>query len=161
MLNMTKVAVAVAVLAVACGSNSNPLTSPRSGATYDKGGVSADRGIEGIQDALNAAWAAKDAAGYAAPFAEDANIITPIGTVLAGRPAIEARHVILFGGPLANSTQIVTFQRVQMLTGTIAIVDGNSVLTNGTVVTRSLVRWVVMKTGGVWQIEAAQSSPAA
>ncbi len=158
MLNMTRVAVAIAVLAVACGSNSSQPTSPGSAAAYDKGGVSADEGIGGIQDGLNAAWAAKDAAGYAAPFAEDANIITPVGTVLAGRPAIEARHVVLFGGPLAHSTQIVTFQRVQMLSGTIAIVDGNAVLTNGTVVTRSLVRWVVSKNGGVWQIEAQQST---
>ncbi len=159
MLKMTGVALSVAALSIACGTISNPPTSPRGVASYDKGGVSASEGIEGIQDALNAAWAAKDAAGYAAPFAEDANIITPIGTVLAGRPAIEARHVILFGGPLANSTQIVTFQRVQMLTGTIAIVDGNSVLTNGTVVTRTLVRWVVTKNDGAWQIKAAQATP--
>jgi uncharacterized protein (TIGR02246 family) len=107
---------------------------------------------------LNATWAAKDAAGYAASFAEDANIITPVGTILAGRPAIEARHAILFGGPLKLSTQVVTFQRVQMLTGTIAIVDGNAVLTNGAVVTHTLVRWVLTKHSGVWQIEAQQST---
>jgi uncharacterized protein (TIGR02246 family) len=125
------------------------------------GGASASEGIQAIQDALNAAWAAKDAAGYAAPFAEDANIITPVGTVLSGRPAIEARHTVLFAGPLKFSTQVITFQRVQMLSGTIAIVDGDAVLTNGAVVTHTLGRWVVQKNGGEWQIEGAQSSPAA
>jgi uncharacterized protein (TIGR02246 family) len=161
MLKMTKVAVSTAVFAIACGSTFSPPTGPRSTASYEKGGVSASQSIDEIQNALNAAWAAKDAARYAAPFAEAANIITPIGTVLAGRPAIEARHVVLFGGPLAHSTQIVTFQRIQMLTGTIAIVDGDAVVTNGGVVSRTLVRWVLSKNGGVWQIEAQQSTPAA
>jgi len=53
-----------------------PFPRTASRPAYDMGGASASQGILGIQDALNAAWAAKDAAGYAAPFAEDANIIS-------------------------------------------------------------------------------------
>ena len=51
--------------------------------------------------------------------------------------------------------------RVQMLSGTIAIVDGDVVLTNLGVVTHTLGRWVVAKNGGVWQIEGAQATPIA
>jgi uncharacterized protein (TIGR02246 family) len=163
MLKTARIMLPLAMLVAACGdgASSLPPTAPSSRPAYDMGGESAGQGIQAIQDALNAAWAAKDAAGYAAPFAEDANIITPAGTVLDGRPAIAARHAILFAGPLKFSTQVVTFQRVQMLSGTIAIVDGDAVLTNGGVVTHTLGRWVVKKNGGEWQIEGAQSSPAA
>src|SRR4051812_38450547 len=108
MSKMITVVLSAALLTVACGSNSDRPTSPMASARFEKGGTSANQGIDDIQDALNAAWAAKDAAAYAAPFADDANIISPVGTVLAGRPAIEARHVILLGGPLSHSTQIVT-----------------------------------------------------
>jgi hypothetical protein len=47
---------------------------------------------------------------------------------------------------------------VRFLTGTIAIADGDAVLTNGPSVTRTLVRWVLTKDGGVWQIAAQQST---
>ena len=163
MLKIARMILPLTMLVAACGESpsSSPPTAPSARPAQDMGGTSADQGIQAIQDALNAAWAAKDAAGYAAPFAEDANIITPVGTVLAGRPAIAARHAFLFAGPLKSSTQVVTFQRVQMLSGTIAIVDGDAVLTNGAVVTHTLVRWIVKKNGGEWQIEGAQSSPAA
>lgn len=161
MLKMTRVILPLTMLVAACGdsASSPPPTAPSARSAQDKGGASADQGIQDIQNALNAAWAAKSAVGYAASFAEDANIISPVGTVLAGRPAIVARHAILFGGPLSNSTQVVTFHRVQMLTGTIAIVDGEAFLTNLGTTTHTLVRWVVAKNGGVWEIEGQQSTP--
>jgi uncharacterized protein (TIGR02246 family) len=161
MLRMTRIIVPLTMLVVACGESpsSSPPTAPSARPALDMGGASANEGIQHIQDALNAAWAAKSAVGYAAPFAEDANIISPVGTILAGRPAIVARHAILFGGPLINSTQAVTFHRVQMLTGTIAIVDGEAFLTNLGTTTHTLVRWVVAKNGGVWEIEGQQSTP--
>lgn len=163
MLKMTRLALPLIVAIAACGDGPStvPTSAPAGRPSYDKGGESGSDGIADIAAALNAAWAAKDAAGYAAPFAEDGNIISPMGTVLAGRPAIEARHALLFAGPLLNSTQIITFQRVQMLSGTIAIVDGTAVLTNGSSVTHTLLRLVVAKNDGVWQIEAAQSTPTA
>lgn len=161
MLKMTRLILPLAMLVAACGdsASSSPPTAPSARSAQDKGGASANDGIQDIQNALNAGWAAKSAAGYAASFAEDAYIISPKGTVLAGRPAIVAQHAILFGGPLVNSTQIVTFQRVQMLTGTIAIVDGEAFLTNPGTTMHTLVRWVVAKNDGVWQIEGQQSTP--
>jgi hypothetical protein len=86
MLKMTRIVLPLTMLVAACGdgASSLPPTAPSSRPAYDMGGESASQGIQGIQDALNAAWAAKDAAGYAAPFAEDGNIITPVGALGGG-----------------------------------------------------------------------------
>jgi uncharacterized protein (TIGR02246 family) len=160
MMKMPRIILSLAVVVVACsdGATSVPSKASPNQPAYTKGGASADLGINGIVDALNAAWAAKDAAGYAAPFATDAQVITPVGTILSGRAAIQARHTFLFAGPLAASTQIVSIQRLQFLSGTIAIADGQSVITNGTVVTTALVRWVLTKNGSDWEIAGQQST---
>jgi uncharacterized protein (TIGR02246 family) len=162
MLKMTRIILPLAILIVACSDSPSAVaTNARSSKPlYSIGGTSANQGIDDIVTALNAGWAAKSAAGYAAPFAEDAEVITPVGTTLSGRAAIQARHAFLFSGPLASSSQIVSIRRLQFLTGTIAIADGDAVLTNGSTVTRTLVRWVLTKDGSVWEIEAQQSTTA-
>ena len=132
--------------------------SRASGPAYDKGGESATQGIADVIAALNSAWAEKDAAAYAAPFAEDGQIITPAGTILSGHDAIEARHVFLLGGPLKTSAQIIAIDRVDMLTGTIAMVDGHAVLSGVGPTSRTLVRYVMIKRGGEWQIVGQQST---
>jgi uncharacterized protein (TIGR02246 family) len=158
MMKVPRIILALGVVVVACsdGATSVPSKASPNQPAYTKGGASADAGINGIVDALNAGWAAKDAAVYASPFAIDAQVITPAGTILSGRAAFEARHVFLFGGPLKASTQVISFQRVQFLSGTIAIADGESVITNGTVVTRALVRYVLTKNSSDWEIVAGQ-----
>jgi uncharacterized protein (TIGR02246 family) len=173
MMNITRILAPMVALGIAaCGDGPSSVAAtarPSSQPEASIGGTSADQGIDAVVAALNAAWVAKSAAGYAAPYAEDAESIAPTGAILAGRAAIEARHVILFNGPLATTSQIVTIRRVQFLTGTIAIVDGNSVLTGFTVlppglpatepgVARTLVRYVMIKRGGQWEIAAAQST---
>ena len=158
MSKMPRIIMSLAVVVVACsdGTTSVPSKASSNQPAYTKGGASADLGINGIIDALNAAWAAKDAAAYAAPFATDAQVVTPVGTILSGRAAFQARHVFLFGGPLAASTQIISIQRLQFLSGTIAIADGQSVITNGAVVTKAFIRYVLTKNGSDWEIAAAQ-----
>ena len=161
MSKLTRFILPLAIAVAACSDGPSAVTERNarsSKPSYDAGGTSANQGIDAIADALNAAWVVKSAAGYAAPFREDAEVITPIGTTLSGRAAILARHVVLFSGPLAASTQVVAFRRVQFLTGTIAIVDGDAVLTNGPVVTRTLVRWVMTKTEADWEIAGQQST---
>lgn len=161
MLKVARSLVSLAAFAMACSDSPSAVSgraiAPTS-SSLDKGGQSAATGISDIVNALNAAWVAKDAAAYAAPFAEDAQIITPMGTILSGRAALQARHAFLFSGPLAATTQIVAATRVQFLTGTIAMVDGTSVITGGPSVTRSLVRWVMEKRDGSWQIVGQQST---
>ena len=122
-----------------------------------------------IVSALNAAWAAKDAAAYAAPFAEDAQLVSPVGGLISGRAAVQAQHVFLFNGLFAASTNIITVRDIEFLTGTIAIVYLDIMLTGyvalppGLPSTDGVVRnrgtWVVQKRGGEWEIVFQQMTP--
>jgi uncharacterized protein (TIGR02246 family) len=126
--------------------------------------------IEALETAWSAAWEAKDAAAFAANYAEDAEFINPIGGILAGRAAIGAQHTLLFNGPFAQSTQTVEVRRIEFLTGSIAIVfldmtfSGFAGLPGGLQPTepgvlRGRLTWVVMKNGGEWQIVSQQMTP--
>ena len=122
-----------------------------------------------IVAAMTAAWTAKDAAAYTAPYAEDLQVVNPVGALIAGREVFRAQHVFLFNGPFAGSTQTITVRDIQFLTGTIAIVQQDVSLagyvslppglpsTGGVVRTR--VTWVVEKRGGSWQIVFQQMTP--
>jgi uncharacterized protein (TIGR02246 family) len=122
--------------------------------------------IADLVAAATAAWTAKDAAAYAALYSEDVEFIGPLAGILSGRDAVRQQHAFLFSGPFAGSTQTITVRRVQFLTGTIAIVDQNVALTgyasSGALrptepgVVRTIVRWVIEKRGGTWEIIAQQ-----
>ena len=123
--------------------------------------------IADLVAAATAAWTAKDAAAYAAVYSEDVVFIGPSSGILSGRDAVRQQHAFLFSGPFAGSTQTITVTRVQFLTGTIAIVDQNVALTGyaflpGALrptepgVVRTVVRWVIEKRGGTWEIVAQQ-----
>ena len=125
--------------------------------------------IMDIVSAVTAAWTAKDAAAYAAPYAEDVRGIGPLGALLTGRDAFRAQHAFLFNGPFAGSTQTIEVREIQFLTGTIAIVYEDVSLTgyaflppglpsSGGVV-RNRVTWVVEKRAGSWQIVFQQMTP--
>jgi uncharacterized protein (TIGR02246 family) len=125
--------------------------------------------IADIVSAVTAAWAAKDASAYTAPFAEDVQIVNPVGALIFGREAFRAQHAFLFNGPFAGSTQTIVVRDIQFLTGTIAIVQQDVSLTGyvslppglpssgGVVQTR--VTWVVEKRGGSWEIVFQQMTP--
>jgi uncharacterized protein (TIGR02246 family) len=125
--------------------------------------------IREIVTAVTAAWTAKDAAAYAAPYAVDIQIVSPVGSLLVGREAVRAQHAFLFNGPFAGSTQTIEVRDIQFLTGTIAIVYQDVSLTgyaflppglpsSGGVV-RTRVTWVVEKRGGSWEIVFQQMTP--
>jgi uncharacterized protein (TIGR02246 family) len=126
-----------------------------------------ERGIQELLQTWLASWASMDGHAYAANYAEDAEFINPLGGVLSGRQAIAATHVFLFNGPFAGSVHNVQVRRIAPLTGTLAIVDMDNLLTGyvalppglaetapGELATR--VRQVVGKTGSRWEILAQQ-----
>ena len=163
--------VAAAALSSAC-SDGSPATAPvrpvavsTQPATIS---ISADPILD-IVTAVTAAWTAKDAAAYAAPYAADMQVVSPRGDLIDGRDAFRAQHVLLFGGPFAGSTQTIEVRDVRFLTGTIAIVQQDVTLTgyaflppglpsSGGVV-RTRVTWVVEKRGGSWEIVFQQMTP--
>ena len=132
--------------------------------------------IPGDRDAImslvstaTAAWTAKDAAAYAAIYAADVQVVSPIGGLLTGRDGFRAQHVFLFNGPFAGSTQTISVRDIVFLTGTIALVmqdvslmgyaflPPNLPASNGVV--RNRVTWVVVKRGPSWEIVFQQMTP--
>jgi uncharacterized protein (TIGR02246 family) len=126
-----------------------------------------ERGIQELLQTWQASWASMDGNAYGANYAEDADFINPLGGILSGRQAIAAQHVFLFNGPFAGSVQAVQVRRIAPLTGTLAIVDLDVVLTGyvalppslgetapGEVASRG--RLVVGKAGSRWEILAQQ-----
>jgi uncharacterized protein (TIGR02246 family) len=126
--------------------------------------------IAALESDWEAAWEAKDAAAFAANYAEDAEFINPSGGILSGRDAIRTQHALLFQGPFAASTLTVDVRRIKFLTGTTAIVHldmtftGFAGLPGGLRPTepgvlRGRLTWVVKKHGGKWQIVSHQMTP--
>ena len=163
----------LALLGLACSDRSN-VAAPVAGRPVAASAQPLSNSIPNdpildIVNAVTAAWTAKDAAAYAAPYAEDLQAVSPIGTLLTGRAAFRAQHVFLFGGPFAGSTQTIEVRDIQFLTGTIAIVhqdvslSGYAFLPPGLPssggVVRNRVTWVVEKRGGSWEIVFQQMTP--
>jgi len=152
----------LAVLIAACSDGPSAVRQskvhPGSAVQTEIAGPNAEQSVADVVAALNAAWVAKDPTAYAAPYAQDAEVITPVGTFLHGRAEIEARHIVLFAGPFAGSSSVLTIRRQQFLTGTIAMVDYDQILTtSGAGVQHLFGRWVLTKREGVWEIVGQQS----
>jgi len=160
------------VLGTACKDQSHatgPAAAPEALAPQAQLSAIPTDGILDLVSGRTAAWAAKDAAAYAAAFAPDLRFINPAGVLFSGRDAFRALHVILFNGPFAGSTLTLGVRDIQFLTGTVAIVylnlsltgyaflpPGTSPPTDG--VLRARVTWVVEKRGGEWQIVFMQNT---
>ena len=152
----------LAILIAACSDGPSAVQQnrvrPGRAVQADIAGSNAEQSVADVVAALNAAWVAKDPAAYAAPYAQDAEVITPVATFLHGRTEIEARHIVLFAGPFAGSSNVTTIRRQQFLTGTIAMVDYEQILTtSGAGVQHLIGRWVLTKREGVWEIVGQQS----
>lgn len=131
------------------------------------------QGIEALVSAWGAAWAAKDAAAFAANYTEDAEFIAPTGDMFAGREAIREQHAMLFNGPFAGSTATGQVRRTVFLTDTIALVGLNGELTGYAAlppgglrearpgVLRNHINLVAVKRGGSWEILAQQMTAVA
>jgi uncharacterized protein (TIGR02246 family) len=158
--------------ATACAEESDatgPLAAPTTQAPQVSQSAIPTDAILDIVSGRTAAWAAKDAAAYAAAFAADVRFINPVGVLVSGRDAFRALHVFLFNGPFAGSTLNLAVRDIQFLTGTVAIVyldlsiTGYAFLPPGVTppndgVLRSRVTWVVEKRRGEWQILFMQNT---
>jgi uncharacterized protein (TIGR02246 family) len=129
--------------------------------------------IAALIAAQDAAWAAKDAAAYAATYTTDAEVINPVGGFLVGSAVIQAQHAFLFNpvnGPFRASTSVWALRDLIFLTGTTALVKLDVTLTGysslppnlpavqpGVVMNR--VTWVAVKRDGAWRITHQQMTP--
>jgi uncharacterized protein (TIGR02246 family) len=175
MIRTSAVATMLAMMVSAC-SNDQDATGPQMASAGDPAqsavfdGVGAQAGhMQGIDDlvaAQTSAWAAKDAAAYAATYTVNAQMVNPVGGILVGREGIRAQHAFLFNpvnGPFRASTSTALLRRVTFLTGTLALVEldvdltGYSGLPPGLQamqpgLVRSRVSWVAVKRAQGWEI---------
>jgi uncharacterized protein (TIGR02246 family) len=160
----------------ACGEAPNtlgPSAAAGPGAQFAATATGQTDDIVALIAAQDAAWAAKDAAAYAATYTTDAEVINPVGGFLAGRAVIQSQHAFLFNpvnGPFRASTSVWALRDVTFLTGTTALVKLDVTLTGfsslppglpavqpGMVVTR--VTWIAVKRDGSWRIMHQQMTP--
>lgn len=82
--------------------------------------------VEGLVQALEAAWNAMDGAAFAAPFADDADFVNVRGEHVRGRPAIAAGHDGIFRTIYAGSVNEYTVQAARLLRPQVALVHVHS-----------------------------------
>ena len=82
------IAAVLLVLSTACNEESDatgPLAAPQPEAPQADLGAIPTEPLLDIVSTLTAAWTAKDAAAYAAPYAVDLQFIDPLGALISGR----------------------------------------------------------------------------
>ena len=109
------------------------------------------------------AWNRGSAAGFAAPFAPDADFIAFEGTQLKGRSQIAQFHQMLFETSLQNTTLEGGVHFVRFLRPDFAVVHAWSTMSlpnehNASASRDSLQLFIATKHGGYWQFDAMQNS---
>ena len=148
--------------AVAGAQSSTPHAHP------DAGGASADRAAEQairqLFAAFGTAWNAHDAKAMASVFAIDGDLTGPDGTVAKGRDAVERHFATEQGGALRDSALRLTIDSVRLITASVAVVDGTSVVSGARAADgqplpprKGLVSAVLVQEAGRWQIAASRS----
>ena len=87
--------------------------------------------VRDLFDRTNRAWAAGDAAAYAAAFAPDADYVTWFGARLKGRAAIEASHEPMFAKYMKGTRIDGEITGLRFLTPEVAIVHGRGAVVKG------------------------------
>jgi uncharacterized protein (TIGR02246 family) len=83
----------------------------------------ATRAIDGIVDALRAAWNRHDAHAFAQCFAEDAEFTNVFGTTTHGRNEIERNHANLFSAFLKDTEWTKSEAQIRWIRRDVACVD--------------------------------------
>ncbi|MEQ6899153.1 SgcJ/EcaC family oxidoreductase [Microbacterium sp. KR10-403] len=81
-----------------------------------------ERAVAVLIERLRDAWAAGDAAAYAALHTDDARYIAFDGSVMRGRAEIEAGHAPLFGGIMRGSRLVAVEQETRFIDERTALV---------------------------------------
>ena len=126
--------------------------------------LTGDQAVRDVVTAIGAAWAAGDAAAFAALYAQDATVVLPGGVYLRGRDAIHAFTAAGFAGPLKGSTTANRDVQVRLITGDVAIVNslGGTTMAGETEIAADRVRratWVLSSRDGSWLIDAYATCP--
>lgn len=124
--------------------------------------------VRAVADGLEAAWAANDAAAFAAHFAPDGEMVAPRGLRIHGRDAIAEGHAGVFATIYARSTMTLAVDRVRFLTPDVALLTGAQSIAaaagtepQGSAGQALLASAVIRRDGEGWLIEYLDTVPAA
>ena len=87
-----------------------------------------DAAIRAHFAAFDEAFARSDAAGVAATYAEDADVVRPGQPAVVGRAGIERFYREMFGGPMKGVRKGGAVDRIRRVTPTLAVVDSSYTL---------------------------------
>lgn len=159
-----RIGIALLTIAAVTACKDEPLTST-SITDLSEGSVSAiqanvpgspgDRvAIQQIVTTFDVAWTAGDAVTYAGQYA-GAEWVGPTGTVLTDPAAITGLYSFLFAVALQGTTRQSTIRNLTFLTGTIAVLDIDAVVTGGALPPPGLAareKNILVKHAGEWRI---------
>lgn len=125
--------------------------------------ASDEAAIRVLFEQMQEAWARGDAAGFVAPFTEDADYVVFDGTHLRGREEIADAHIPLWNSFLKGSTLVGVSSSLRFLTADVALIHSK-----GAVLKRhekkpsrrslSVQTMVAVRQDGAWRIAAFQNT---
>jgi uncharacterized protein (TIGR02246 family) len=129
-----------------------------------------EAGVAAVVAAWDAAWNAGDGNAIGALFIPDADFVNGRAQVAHGAATIAANHVTNLNGVFKGSHTTGTIRRVVFLSGTVAVLDVDQILTGfralppGVVATAPGMlsnrhKRIVVKRAGTWRIQSAQLTP--
>jgi uncharacterized protein (TIGR02246 family) len=125
-------ALAVSLSLVGCASDNDH--TPSSDTTHTAGVLSSaavdesqrQKAIVELHQAVDNAWNAGDADAFAARWAEDGTVVSPLGQASVGRAAIRTDEAAAFNGPMKGTRHKLTVSRMYWPEPNIAVVDGDA-----------------------------------
>ncbi|HEX8249705.1 MAG TPA: SgcJ/EcaC family oxidoreductase [Pyrinomonadaceae bacterium] len=121
-----------------------------------------DAAIRANVEQMAKGWNAKSGAGFAKPFAEDADYVIVNGIQIKGRAAIDKGHQDIFDTIYKNSTLTVSVEQIRFLRPDVALVHVGSALSvtreNSTRSYNGKVTLVMTKNKDKWEIAAFQNT---
>jgi uncharacterized protein (TIGR02246 family) len=128
-------------------------------------GWSDETAVRALYIHLMDGWNAGSGALFAAPFADDADLVGFDGTHLRGREAIAAFHQQLFDTYVQGSRLVGKITGVRFLTADVALMHavGGTVLAGASDLApdrNSVQTLVAVRDGGVWRLAAFQNTRA-
>lgn len=125
-------ALAVSLSLVGCTSDNDRSPSRDATGASDVPGTAAvdesrrNTAIVALHRAVDDAWNAGDADAFAAHWAEDGTVVSPLGQISVGRAAIRTDEAAAFDGPMKGTRHKLTVSRTYWPQPDVAVVDGDA-----------------------------------
>jgi hypothetical protein len=141
----------VLAMTIASGCNDEPLNVAEAPPAVQSSVTGSPRDAEAIQQIVTTfdqTWGS-DAVTYAAQYGSVIEWVGPTGTVLSDPAAITGLYTFLFTNVFPGTTRTSTIRRLTFLTGTLAVLDLDAVVSSGA---GAREKNILIKRAGEWRI---------